>query len=141
MTNSTTYQNDDHISLAIPVGRWEMRGFARWNPPTGVAGIKFRWSLSGGSTGTFSDWGVIFREDLVSSPSTPAISYSSIDGVTGLLCPQVNGNAAVIGFFSGQNEVLTSTRTHTLQWAQNTADATGTTLRENSWWKAEVADN
>lgn len=135
VTSSTTLQNDDHLMLAsIPVGTWEITGeIFHTGTSASAADIKLAFAFP---TGTISWSGISLLEawgsgvgaadvaalgvvNVASSP-TAAFAFGAVSSQT--IPIHIKGHL-----------VNSATGTLQLQWAQNTSNATATTVKQGSW--------
>lgn len=140
VTNTATVQNDDELELTLAPGTWEITSVLY---AAGISGanqdIKIQYtfptgSFSWGAWGLHVDWAnsaggrdaAVGGDPLDSASPTGAYGFATVTGAnTPVLVKGILTNSA-----SG---VLR------LQWAQNTANLTGTTLKAGSWMSARRA--
>lgn len=137
VTSSATVQNDDELELTLAPGTWKITSLLFASGASGSnQDIKIGYTFP---TGTFS-WGAwgyhpnwsnvdgsrdmnAEGDVLDSSSPTSARGFGTVTGA--------NVPILVIGSL-----VNTASGVLRLQWAQNTANATGTTLKAGSWMEA-----
>lgn len=107
VTNSTTLQDDNHLSLTLGVGTFVVEGLLIFSSAV-AAGISFGWS--GTMDGTF-DWHITGEDDAALAGAGVGTERSA----------SFRGTA-----------VVSTAGTLALQWAQTTADATNTVLHAGS---------
>lgn len=127
VTNSTAFQDDDQ--LLVPVvsgGVYKVEGFFVYNTPS-AAGIKLQ--LTGpvgvglwGFTGLSNSGGTVDTGSIRMSASTNGVGSSRLGGASNDIFAVVSGTF-----------LPTASGSLVFQWAQNTANATPTVVRANSW--------
>ena len=131
VTNSTAYQNDDELFVPVTAGgTYIVEGFIAYNTPS-AAGINLRLT---GPTGT-GLWGVVGLSNSGGTTDTGTVRMSaSTNGVgSSRLGGATNDLVAVI-----RGTFLTSASGNLrFEWSQNTANATPTIVRANSWLSAQ----
>jgi hypothetical protein len=142
VNNSTTYQNDNHISgmLLVP-GKYSLQGAWQGTQPNAATGLKFRWSSTG--TGTFGGsqgYCITFRADTGASPSDADMYWTTINGTTGALINALQ-TGEMFGYWQGICGIDTNSRTLTLQWAQVVAFASNSFLNENTYQRWTRTDS
>lgn len=130
VNNSTTFQNDDHLAITYEANKtYQLTGTIYATSIT-TADLKFQWTYSGTATGVWSIVGSINTDVFVGrsalwtaaiAPPTDSVTYCAFE---------------VRGSFSS-----TTAGTLQLQWAQNTAQASNSTLRDGSWIELKEITN
>ena len=122
VTNSTTLQDDDDFYVSLAAG--ETLAYIMLLHVNGLlaAGFKCGWTFpSGGVTANYSD---------EIGPLTVNDALQIIVGGTKALAPSGGNNWLILAF--GRISCGATPGTFRFQWAQNTANATGTTLNPES---------
>lgn len=129
VNNSTTFQDDDHLSFAIAANEvWAFEMFLYYTIASGNPGIKVKFTVPASCTGQGT---VYIGAGVLDSSSTSLNNFFYSIG-TGF-------NFALIGFtgvsFFGSGAIINSTNagTVTLQWAQNSAVASDCKLKQGSY--------
>lgn len=136
VTSSTVLQNDDELVINnIPIGTWELSGefFALGTSAT-AQDIKYAWTFP---TGVISWSGIGYSSAWASGAGAGDVNASGVVNTS-----SSPTNAQSFGCVTGQNVpthvkghlVTTAIGSLQLQWAQDTSNATGTTLKTGSWF-------
>jgi len=124
-TTGTTLQDDDHLFLSVAANtRYLVECFFAWTSPV-AADFKFTFTTPVGVAGMWTALNPTLAS-AVSAPYTGSLSWGSTGTFEGFnldMFARVNG-ILVVGGTAG---------TLRLQWAQNTANASNTTVRQYSW--------
>jgi hypothetical protein len=134
VTNSAAFQDDDDFTLTLDAGKtYEIRLQAVVTGPA-AADVKFQWTTTGGvlaltnrhcigpSTGVADALATTMRSNGAPGFGT-GVSYGT-DGTNG---SRIEENFLV------ETTTNNTSGTLTLQWAQNTANVTGTAMNVNSY--------
>jgi hypothetical protein len=133
VTNSTTYQDDDHITGwdIVANGKYLLEGELIVNIAAGGTDVKVQISTSQ----TISTRSKVIHEkdgqtatDIILSAESSAVTSHELGTLSG-------GNDTWIYRFWATIVVGATSGTLKLQWAQATANAVGTTLKKYSWVK------
>jgi hypothetical protein len=133
VTSSNTLQDDDHLTVAVVANAvYEIEGFLIYDGST-TGDIKIAWTVPSGATLTWSAPG---------PPSSASGNTSSVklakENTSGDFYGAIGtgaGNSLVLAI-RGILRTSSTAGSLTLQWAQNTADATATTVYTDSYIKA-----
>lgn len=120
VNNSATLQNDDHLFLSVAASTtYELDGVLHYNSGT-TPDFKFGWTVPTGLTMKYTVQAVSGSFNGFSQDQTtiPAIDGQGVD---------------VAAVLTGIVIVSTTAGTLTLQWAQNTANASNTIVRAGSY--------
>lgn len=130
VNNSTTFQNDDHISFTVAANGWyALEGYFVYTSP-GTADIKFNWTGPAGTSLFWTNFAV----------NTAALAEYNVvvEGLNAAGSARgVGGNDATTMSMQPKGVVVVSSTAGTfqLQWAQNAAVASATTMLAGSWAK------
>jgi hypothetical protein len=127
--STTTLTADPHLSVVLPIGVWSIEAFLAYSNPTIGVDYKHQWTLTGSAT--FN--GAIALEvpaAFVAPPVTVNMQFITLAPAT-VYATQAATNA--LGFPSYRREQFTvqvpsGSGTLALTWAQNTSNASATTL-------------
>jgi hypothetical protein len=126
VSNSNTLQDDDHLFATLGANQvWEVEGMMDFSSTSATPGVLFGLSVPAGATFKLSYH--------ANDGSATAFRSGVLSGGTASLGVPAGGSAIV--FVRGIVVMGSSSGTVRLQWAQNTADATPTTARTNSYLK------
>jgi hypothetical protein len=129
VNNSSTLQDDDHLTLSISANATYVVEAMFIYDGTTTADVKLSWV---GPSGATLDW---VRGGLDSGAAAAAGSmnqgYQSISGTPSLGTIGIGTKMAATP--KGLLKTSSTAGTFKLQWAQNTADPTNTTMYTNSW--------
>lgn len=121
VNNSSTLQNDNDLFFSVGANEiWAVRLFIRYNSGT-TPDIKFQFSLPSGATASMG--------------SQPHYDNTNFTGASSVLVSGAGSTRSAI--FQGYVETAGTAGTATLQWAQNTADPSDTTVFTYSYLIAE----
>ncbi|GIV50088.1 MAG: hypothetical protein KatS3mg038_0609 [Candidatus Kapaibacterium sp.] len=126
VSNSNVLQDDDHLFATLGAGQvWEVEGMLDFSSSSATPGVTFGLAVPTGAS---------FK-----------LSYHSNDGsATGFRAGVLTSGSASVSVPAGGSAIVfvrgivimgSNSGTIRLQWAQNTADATPTTARVNSYLK------
>jgi hypothetical protein len=138
VTTSTVFQDDDHLVLALAANEvWQFQ-YMLIVQGSSSGDLKMQWTFP--ASGSFSAQATVepsaggaFSTQLQETTTSPTGSVITNIGGAGATIPRI---IVVHGFI-----INASTAGNlTLQWAQNTSNATATTLKTNSaLWGAKLA--
>lgn len=128
--STATAAADPHLTIAsIPAGSYALEGWLPYESAT-AGDIKIGWTAPASATLAWSHYGLAVAASVASAAINNAV-YAVGDvqpaGTIGAGSPVA---LRPTGFL-----VVTTPGTLALTWAQNTSDATATTLRAGSWLK------
>lgn len=127
VTSSSTYQDDDQLSLAVVSGAvYRVEGYIVYQTVS-AAGINLRLT---GPTGT-GLW--TFFAVNVSGGTTDSGAVRTAPGSNGTGNGYLGGSGTNMSAFLRGTFLPTASGTLQLAWSQNNSNATGTILRANSW--------
>lgn len=127
VNNSATLQNDNELFLTVEPATYLLDGWLRHQSPT-AADLKLDFTSPSGTSGHWTSFGLMNTATTTSGDllaETLTISQTCTAGGAG-------SNVAVV--LKG-TIVVTTAGTLQLRWAQQTATASDTTMRANSWLK------
>lgn len=122
VNNSTTLQDDDDFAFAI--GANEIVPFHMWIRGDSNATADFKWAFSVPSGGG----GVVLQTAYGGAGVGSSITPFAISSGTG-----IQTNAGFYIYFTGFAQAAATPGTVQFQWAQNTLDASDTTVQAGSW--------
>ena len=127
VNNSTALQNDDHLYLVLPAGRYAITlGQARFTSSTAA---DFKWDFT--FSGTATIYGLCFVQNAASSTNTTreitAFSSSVNFGAT-------TGTTHILSMLGGVDVVVGGTLQ--FRWAQNTLEVSDTIVLAEATLKA-----
>ncbi len=125
VNNSAVFQNDDALTFTAVANSVHVIEITVWYDTSTVADIKFQMT---GPSGSFTQLG-IFGLDVAAVSRTEKISWQATGGAVGGL----GGGNAVMAKISVLYTVGVTGGPTTLQWAQNTAEATDTKVLAGSY--------
>ncbi len=125
VTSSTVLQDDNHLLLPIGANAiWAFTAFLIIDDLSGTADFKMTFVGPSGATGSWAaTGGAAFSQAPVKALGTTYV----FDGAS----------PAITGWVSGTIVNSTTAGNLLLQWAQSVSNASATTLRANSWLKAD----
>jgi hypothetical protein len=124
VTSSTVLQNDDHLFFSIGSSEtWFVRAGLWMVDPSAAADVKFAFVLPASGT-------ILMSSIIVDSSSSLNLRHITTSGGT----MSFDGIAAgYFGTFEGMVATGGTAGTVQMQWAQNTSNGTGTTLKKGSF--------
>lgn len=127
ITSSTTLTDDPDLQFTVPgAGTYLFNGWLNYNGGAiGTSDLKLTIAYTG--TTSFNVWGVHGISTAATNQLGAAGNAFGSSSAIG-----TSGGAAFTAYVSGSAFVLTA-GTLKLQWAQNTSNATATTLRQGCW--------
>ncbi len=137
VASSTTLQDDNHLLLTVAANEvWQVEYQLRVIALTAAVGIKLAWTFP---TSGEVNMGTTYEDTTNIASSFTVHATTSPSGVMALGVANVSSDVNPItinGFYVGGG----TAGTLTLQWAQNTSNATATTLKANSTlWAVKLA--
>lgn len=129
VNNSATVQDDDHMTVAVAASSvYEVAGFFIYDG-TSTADMKLGFA---GPAGATLDW-VTASLDATAGSATTAVKMSAqtISGTPSF--GSVGAGSKVVARVTGLLTTSTTAGTFKVQWAQNTAEATDTTMYSGSY--------
>jgi hypothetical protein len=121
VNNSATLQDDNHLSFHLPAnGQWIFDASIKWSSGA-TPDLKLDWTLPSGTTGRY---GVVGDQ----AQGTPD---AQLDMAGTNVFPGGSGNFST--YLAGEITMGSAAGLVTLQWAQNTANASDTILQKGSW--------
>ena len=133
VNNSTTLQNDDHLSFAIAASEvWAFDMFLYFTIASLDPGMKYLFTLPASCTGT---WGAIadLTNNIEGSSATTPTMFWAVVATTLAFAPA--GKTSSLHRVSGVFINSTNAGTVQFQWAQNSATASNLTLKAGSWMR------
>jgi len=122
VNNSATLQDDNHLSFHLPAnGQWIFDASIKWSSGA-TPDLKLDWTLPSGATGTY---GVVGDQAQATPDAQLSITTSNVFLSSG------GGNFST--YLAGEITMGSAAGLVTLQWAQNTANASDTILQKGSW--------
>jgi hypothetical protein len=127
---TTTLQNDNDLILPLDIGAtYALDGYLYATGNTiGSGDFKMGFTVPAAATYRFTTWGYSTTSTATMAISAARSSSTASNGV--------DGSAASPIIVRGQVTTTTNSGNLTLQWAENTGSATGTTLLAGSWLMA-----
>lgn len=126
---TTTLTADPHLTIpSIPVGTYALDAYLPYDSST-TADFAIGWNLPAGATISYTGSGIAGTSSAANAASMNQVESTSTTGP----------NSGGVGVGSGAvarplgSLVVTTAGTLTLKWAQNTSDATDTTLHAGAW--------
>jgi hypothetical protein len=127
VTSSSTYQNDDDFIVALGVGTWRVQLFAHVSGAA-AADIKVRWNFSGSVSATGR---ACIGPQSGTTDATVTTMRAAGHGFASDIVYGLDGTNTTI-VHEDVFLTVTAPGTLTLQWAQNTGNATGTAMSTSS---------
>jgi hypothetical protein len=136
VTSSTTYQNDNHLLFAVEANTTYFIKVVLGFGGLTAADIKTRWSIPAGATGF--KWCIgptVGTTDRENTNMINAVHAAATDRAYGCMSTVAGSISAEAQTAVEYHSLVTAGTAGTVQleWAQNTANATGTTLRADSY--------
>lgn len=129
ISNSTTTQDDLHLQLSVAANAvYRLEGLLIFNGPSG-ANLKMGWSAPGLSA---LDWTALGQNTAASSSVGPVITNAQTLSSNAYALGTIGTGTNMIAIVRGLLVTGSGSGTFKLQWAQNTANATATTMVLNS---------
>lgn len=137
VTNSTTMQDDNDFSITVVSGKkYVVRAMLVLVSASAAGDFKVGFTHPGGDT-TFTAQGPN-NADLASGSNSNGEWVARIDSASPTSSIPVGSSASVTAVAVDLYYNCTANGTLKLQWAQNSANATGTTMKAKSWLKWEA---
>ena len=129
VTNSTTIQDDTHLQLSVAASAvYRLEGLLIFNGASG-ANIRIGWSAPTGST---LDWTGAGQNTSASTTSGSIITNAQTISSTAYGLGTIGTGTNMIAIIRGLLITSSTSGTFKLEWAQNSANATATTMVQNS---------
>lgn len=130
VTNSTTFQNDDELLIPVLANTQYFIEFFLIYDSIQAADIKIQWTAPSGSTFDWTHGGLGTSATASTGPVSRNYRTLADTGTIGGPAAASGTNAVIPG--EGRLVTAGSTGNLQLQWAQNTANATGSIMRARS---------
>lgn len=126
--SSVTLTADPDLTIAsLPVGEYQIDGFLAYDAST-TADLAIAWNMPAGSI----SWGCGGLAGTATSNNPATINETLFTAATGPVLGGVGVGTGTFARITGWLKVTTA-GAMTLKWAQNSTDATNTTLQAGSW--------
>jgi hypothetical protein len=130
VTNSTTLQDDTHMQLSVTANStYRLEGYLIFNGAASAANLKMGWSAPSGAT---LDWIGTGQNATATTTSGPVITNSQTIASNTYQLGTIGTGTNMAALIKGLLIVGGTGGTFKLQWAQATANATATTMVQNS---------
>lgn len=135
VTNSTVFVPDNHLFLPVTANFvYSLEAYIQYlGPADPLGGIKFDWTGPAGFTIDWTNFGVLG----VGVGTLTSYDVVAETAAGGRFHGTANTSTTLSFHFAGTVVIAGTPGTLTLRWAQAAANATGTTVKTNSWLRLE----
>lgn len=134
VTNSTTFQDDDDFSVTLDAGKTYRIELCAVVTGPAAADVKFQWTVTGGVLALTNRHCIGPATGVTDALSTSMRANGAPGLLTGVSYGTDGTNGSrIVETFLVETTTNNTSGTLTLQWAQNTANVTGTAMNVNSY--------